>query len=291
MKYSIRDLQQDFPDEESCLEWLVDWVHPNGVTCRSCEAVTKHYRIKDRKAYSCGRCGTQTYPMAGTILANTKIPLTLWFYVIFVMANAKSGVSSAQIARQTGVNEKTALRMTHQIRKMMNPPIEEFKGEVEMDETFCHANVYKRSTAMSRYGYTGSRTGEILFGMVERDTGRAKVFHVRSAGARVIKPIIYQNVKESSVIHSDGYQLYRGLGSGYEHRWTNHGAMEFYTESSHTQNIENLWGGFKRGLKGVYRSIHKDYLQAYANEFAWRYSNRNSTSMFWALMGQVSKPS
>lgn len=78
---------------------------------------------------------------------------------------------------------------------------------------------------------------------------------------------------------------------GYEHRWTDHGNREFYTPDSATQNIENLWSHFKRGIKGVYRHVSKKYVQNYANEYAWRYSNRNRVSMFWSLMGKVGETS
>ncbi len=161
--------------------------------------------------------------------------------------------------------------------------------EIEVDETYLHANVYKRSSAKRRYGRTGNRSGQILFGAVQRG-GAVKVWHVKSAGARVIKPLIRDHIAEGTLVHTDGYKAYRTLPKmGYEHKWTDHGALQFFTPDSSTQNIENVWSHFKRGIKGAYRHVEPKYLQAYANEYAWRYSNRNQVNMFWALMGQVER--
>jgi len=174
----------------------------------------------------------------------------------------------------------------HKIRSMMTDE-EPFKGEVEIDESFVHPNVYKRSSAMKKYGLTGSRKGAVLFGMTERG-GKAKIIHVPSAGARTLQPLIKRYIEPGTLIHSDGYLAYRRLPTmGYEHRWTDHSKGEFYTEDSYTQNIENLWSHLKRGIKGVYRSVDPNYLQLYANEYAWRYSNRKKGALFFVLLEEV----
>lgn len=289
MKYTVKDLRVDFPDEEACLKWLVEYLYPEGIICKKCEKVTKHHKIKNRRVYSCDRCGTHMSPTAGTIFHKSSTPLTDWFYAIWIMSSNKAGTSAKQIERELGVSYPTAFRMMHKIREMMTAPDDLLSEEVEIDETFIHANTFKRSSARRRYGYDARRTGEVVLGMVQRG-GIVKVWHVKSAGARVIQPLIRQNVKYGTLVHTDGYQGYRRLPQmGYEHRWTDHGKLEFYTPDSATQNIENVWSHFKRGIKGVYRHIGERYIQNYANEYAWRYSNRNKVSMFWSLMGEVAR--
>jgi transposase len=291
MKYTVKDLRVDFPDEESCLGWLLSYKFPNGVFCIQCDKITKHYKIKNRRVYSCSKCGRHLSPTAGTIFHKSCTPLTDWFYAIWMMSMNKAGTSAKQIERELGVSYPTAWRMMHQIRKMMDAPDGLFTGEVEIDETFIHANSFKRSSARRRYGSDARRTGQVVFGIVQRG-GAVKVWHVKTAGARIIQPLIRENVKYGTLIHTDGYQAYRTLPKmGFEHRWTDHGKLEFYTPDSSTQNIENVWSHFKRGIKGVYRHIGPDYVQAYANEYAWRYSHRNDVSMFWSLMGRFEKPS
>lgn len=286
MKYTIRDLQSDFPDDDACLTWLVEYLYPEGITCPRCKVVTKHYRVKGRPAYVCADCSHHVHPMAGTIFHKSTTPLVLWFHAIYLMSTNKAGTSAAQVQRELGVTYKTAWRMMHQIRLMMDADIT-LQKEVEVDETYVHPNVYKRSSAQRRYGRTGSKTGEILFGAVERG-GSVKIWHVRSAGQRVLVPIIRKNIKQGALIHSDGARVYDKLPEwGYPHRTTDHGAFEFYREDSYTQNIENVWSHLKRGIKGVYRHVSAQHLQKYANEYAWRYSNRNKPNMFWSLMCRI----
>lgn len=289
MKYTVKDLRRDFPDDDACLRWLVDWLYPDGITCKNCEKITKHHKVKSRRSYSCDECGHHVHPTAGTIFHNTHVPLTDWFYAIYLMATNKAGTPSTQIQRALGVSSSTAWRMMHQIRKMMDAPDDLLSGDVEIDETFIHANSFKRSSARRRYGYDARRTGQVVVGMVQRG-GIVKVWHVDGANATTIMPLIRQNVSTEAIVHTDGWQAYRKLPArGYEHRWTDHSKLEFYTEESYTQNIENVWSHFKRGIRGVYRHIGKKYVQAYANEYAWRYSNRNKPCMFLSLLCRIEK--
>lgn len=289
MKYTVQDLWSDFPNEQACLTWLVEYLYPNGITCATCKKVTKHYKVKARKVYACANCGHQVSPTAGTIFHKSRTPLILWFHAIYLMSSTKAGTSAMEIMRQTGVTYKTAWRMMHQIRTMMDAPDGMLSGEVEIDETFIHPNAYKRSSARKVYGMDVRRKGEVVFGIVQRG-GIVKVWHVPTAGARVILPLIEKHVRYGSLVHTDGYQGYRTLQKrGFEHKTTNHGIGEYFTADSSTQNIENVWSHFKRGIKGVYRHIGKKYVQAYADEYAWRYSNRHKPSMFWSLMCRISK--
>lgn len=291
MKYTIRDLREDFPDDATCLEWLVNYLYPEGVFCVQCDQKTKHYPIKGRKVYSCGKCGWQVSPMKNTIFENTKIPLTDWFYAIFVMVNNKAGTSAKEIERTIGVSYPTAWRMMHKIREMMAGTDEPLKTEVELDETYFHANVFKRSSAKRRYGNDARRTGATVFGMLERG-GRVKVFHVPSARQHVLMPIIEKHIEPGTLIHTDGWSGYNQLeNKGYEHRTTSHGLGEYYREDSYTQTIESFWSTAKPRMRGTFRHVTDKYLQNYMQEFAWRYSHRNATSMFWALMGEVERPS
>jgi transposase len=292
MKYTVQDLQSDFPDDTACLIWLVEFLYPNGITCVRCRKVTKHYRVTGRKDYACGGCGRHVSPLGGTIFHKSRTPLTLWFHAIYLMSTNKAGTSAKQIERELGVTYKTAWRMMHQIRLMMEAPDGLLSGDIEVDETYVHANTFKRSSARQRYGYDARRTGQSLFGILQRN-GTVKVWHVAGTDAKSLLPFFRENVVYGSVVHTDGYLAYRDLPKiGYEHKTTDHGRhqwVDFHDKTNYTQNIENVWSHFKRGVKGVYRHISAKHLQKYADEFAWRYSNRNRTSMFWALMCRINQ--
>jgi transposase len=283
MKYTVQDLRADFPDDDACLEWLKDWLYPDGITCPNENKVTPHHKLKKRKAYSCELCGHHTYPTANTIFHKSSTPLTLWFEAIHLMASTRAGVSAKQLERTLGVTYKTAWRMFHQIRSMMGDDDKQLSGDVEVDEMYMHPIPERRSTAKAY-------SSQVVFGMVERG-GKAKVRHVKSSGARVLIPEIVKNVKGGSSVYSDEYRVYGKLAVwGFVHASIKHSASRYVDGKVHTQNVENLWSNTKRGIRGVYRHVGNSYLQAYINEYAFRYSRRNDFQpMFWAIMGEVEK--
>lgn len=49
-----------------------------------------------------------------------------------------------------------------------------------------------------------------------------------------------------------------------------------------------MWSILKRGIYGVYRNVSKKYLQAYMDEYGWRYNNRRyQDKMFDLLLGEI----
>jgi hypothetical protein len=160
-----------------------------------------------------------------------------------------------------------------------------------VDETYLHPNPNRRKALNKdrRLGWRSDNT-QIIFGMVERD-GKAKVRHVKSSGARVLLPEIEKNIAQGSTVFSDEWTAYHTLPRrGYQHETTNHRKEQYVIGNRHTQNVENLWSNMKRGIKGVYRHVDAKYVQAYANEYAFRYSHRKDfRPMFWALLGRVAK--
>ncbi|HEY1645777.1 MAG TPA: IS1595 family transposase, partial [Candidatus Saccharimonadales bacterium] len=99
-------------------------------------------------------------------------------------------------------------------------------------------------------------------------------------------------ITADSTIYSDTYGSYKHLTkAGYVHFTINHSNQEYVNGHRHTQNIENLWGNIKRGITGVYRHVDPKYLQAYVDEYAFRYSNRKVAPkyMFDLILSNIAK--
>ncbi|MGA8878797.1 MAG: IS1595 family transposase, partial [Candidatus Korobacteraceae bacterium] len=96
-RYSIKHFRAQFPDDAACLEWLKNYFYPDGIHCKNCEAVTKHYRVKSRPSYCCEHCGNNVHPTADTIFQKSPTPLTTWFYAMYLMASTRCGISAKQI--------------------------------------------------------------------------------------------------------------------------------------------------------------------------------------------------
>jgi len=136
-KYTIKDFNKNFPNDNACLEWLKQLKWPNGIFCEKCQKITKHHHVNNRTAYACDFCGNHVYPLVGTIMEKSSTALRTWFHAIFIMANTRCGVSAKQLQRETGVTYKTAWRIFKQIRSMLSENDLILEGSsVEVDDTY-----------------------------------------------------------------------------------------------------------------------------------------------------------
>jgi transposase len=292
-KFSIKQFNLRFPDNDACLEEIKQLRFGVSFDCPKCHKANKFYRVAGRSAYACAYCGHHIYPLKGSIFDHSSTELKSWFYAIYLMAQTRAGVSAKQLERELGVTYKTAWRMFHQIRSLMAGDSDLLIGQVEVDETYLQPRPYmkKKLNPTHRLGSNYADNSQIIFGMVERG-GKAKVQHVISNGARVLQPAIEAGVEKGTTIYSDEWSSYNKLEKmGYPHFTSNHRRQEFVKGHIHTQNVENLWSNMKRGIKGVYRHVDAKYLQAYINEYAFRYSYRKSEPkyMFDLILSNIAQ--
>lgn len=284
--FTVKDFQRQFPDDATCLEWLKNYLYPDGIFCEACNAITKHHRVASRPSYSCDHCGHHVHPTADTIFHKSSTALTTWFHAIFLMASTRCGISAKQIQRETGVTYKTAWRMFKQIRSMLDEENQSPLGgggkQVEMDE--------------SGFGGTTRRLRQpkkqktTVFGMVERQ-GRVRAIVAQDRKAGTLVPMVRQHVLPETMVFTDDFPSYDGLEvRGYSHRRINHSAGVYVLGTTHTQTIEGFWALVKNGLRGVYHSVGSQYLQSYLNEYSFRYNRRFDTQpMFLSFLQQIEK--
>jgi hypothetical protein len=96
-RYSPMEFRREFPDDATCLEYLVGRLYPDGIDCPKCGKVTKHDRLTNRPAYSCQFCGRHEYPWKGTIFQGSSTSLHLWFEAMYLMASTRCGISAKQV--------------------------------------------------------------------------------------------------------------------------------------------------------------------------------------------------
>lgn len=286
-RYTLKDFQAQFPTDDACLEWLKNYLYPNGIHCQTCDRVTKHHKVASRKSYSCDYCGHHVHPTADTIYHKSSTPLTTWFYAIYLMASTRCGISAKQIERETGVTYKTAWRMFKQIRTMLAEGTDPLSGRVEVDETYIGGK--PRKANMEGRG-RGPKGKAVVVGAVERD-GRMVARHVADSKGRTLMPFIRENVKEESTVYTDEYGPYWAVPyNNYTHHTINHRSKVYAQGHIHTNTVEGFWMLVKGGLKGVYHGVSEKYLQNYLDEFSFRYNRRNDTQpMFLSFLTRVEK--
>jgi transposase len=290
--FTLKDFQQKFHDDATCLEWLRKYLYPNGIYCEKCEATTKHHRVVSRPSYSCDRCGHHVHPTADTIFHKSPTPLTTWFYAIYLMASTRCGISAKQIQRETGVTYKTAWRMFKQIRSMLeeggNPLGGSGKG-VEVDEAYMGG---RRKHGVGR-PMAGDKVKTAVVGIVERK-GRVKALVADDVKGSTLLGMVKEHVLPKSVVFTDELHGYDGLAHmpdySYDHRRIHHSSKVYVVGDIHTNTVEGFWSLVKNGLRGVYHSVGKGYLQSYLNEYSFRYNRRFDTQpMFLSFLKQVEK--
>ena len=70
---------------------------------------------------------------------STKLSLWKWILAIYYMVNSSKGVSSVYLGKLVGISQKSAWKVSHAIREMMDPgsrfnPV--LSGIVELDEKY-----------------------------------------------------------------------------------------------------------------------------------------------------------
>jgi hypothetical protein len=278
-RFTLTDFLNRYSDNDKCLEEIKNMKYPDGITCVSCKKVTNHYKITGRMQYACANCGHHIAPLAGTIFAKSTTALTSWFYAMFLIINTRAGVSAKTLQRELGVTYKTAWRMFKQIRTLMADDIRFTEGTVEVDETY----VGGKPRLHERWD---TKRKEAIMGMVQRD-GKVYLKHVEGTGKWAVLEQIKPRISPKVRVITDEWRSYTQLKyHGCDHDVIAH-KKTYVRGDIHTQNIENVWSHLKRGIYGVYRHVSKKYLQAYADEFAFRYNHRKDVGqMFHILLGQ-----
>lgn len=118
-EFSFSDFLKRFPTDAVCLEEIKKIRYVNGVHCRICNKITKHYRLQKRNAYSCKYCRNQIYPLAQTIFEKSSTPLRTWFYALFLMSYTRGTIRIKRLQKELGVTYKTAWRMYKNIHLLM----------------------------------------------------------------------------------------------------------------------------------------------------------------------------
>ena len=269
--YSLNEFLREFPDDETCLEYLwrerhsADGIHADCPKCERSREFKRYATAQRRQSWTCTDCGHHIHPTAGTIFEKSSRPLTDWFYVMFLVSSSRCGVAAKQVERELGVNYKTAWRMLNKVRNALmdesnEPPL---SGTVEVDETYMGAK-RKRGTPRGRPGPGSHKTP--VFGAVERG-GRIVARVIPDATALTLRTNIKSFVMPASMIFTDEYQPYRRITKdGYFHRRVNHSQRIYVAGNVHTNTIEGFFGHFKNDVRGTHHSISRRWLDSYLKE-------------------------
>jgi transposase-like protein len=280
-----------YPDEMTFIKEFIERKYPHGVYCSHCGSVQVTHRKKTPKKFQCNACNNSFSIFTSSVFHHTKIDLRKWIYALHFMINAKKGVSACQLHRGIGGSYKTAWRMMHEIRNAMGDTVEreEFETIIEVDETYVGGKPRKGDGKVHKRG-RGTRKTPVV-GVLGRDN---KKIHARVAlpnkqskklTGKQLLLIIEEVAAKSANIFTDEFRSYRILGkNGYQHSIVNHSSGQYVRGNTHVNTVESFWAILKRGIIGSFHHVSVEYLQAYVNEFCFRYNHRFDEDNFEILM-------
>jgi transposase-like protein len=251
----------------------------NGVVCLTCGSDKVSF-LKNQLRWQCSVHHTkrQFSVKVGTIFEDSPIGLDKWLAAMWLILNAKNGISSCEIARALGVTQKTAWFMLHRIRlAQQGKHGGKLSGEVEIDESMIGGksrNMHKAKRARVITG-TGGKDKTVVMGMLERG-GNVRAVVLESRRKKELQANVREHVEAGAAIFTDELLSYDGLEADYKHAVINH-AVEYVNGNVHTNGMENFWSLLKRGLHGTYIGVEPFHLFRYIDEQAFRFNNRKMT--------------
>ena len=285
-----------FSDADRAHEFLTRMRWPEGVECPRCQS--KNLReVKTRRLWVCKDCTghNQFSVRVGSIFEDSPISLGKWLTAIWLILNAKNGISSYEIHRSIGVTQKTAWFMLHRIRAAVETgSFKKMHGTVEADETFVggsadfmHKRV-KKAKGIGRGFTTKTAVMALLEHAGEKGKSRVRAKVIKNTQKQTLKAVIDEAVESGSTLHTDAWIAYQSLGSAYVHRFVDH-AVEYVRDGVSTNGLENFFCLLKRTLRGTYVHVNAEHLFRYLNEQVFRFNARkgNDGQRFVEVLGRV----
>jgi hypothetical protein len=221
----------------------------------------------------------------GSIFEDSAISLDKWLCAMWMIANAKNGVSSYEVGKAIGVSQKSAWFMMHRIRLAMEDgTFNKLQGEVEADETYIggkarNMHFWRRQQVIQ--GKRGGSTKAAVFGVLERNGpdghSRVRTSQIPNPRRKTLEAEVRRHVESGAALYTDGAGGYRFLGEEYGHQAVEHDASEYVRGGVHTNGIENFWSLLKRSLNGTYVSVEPYHLFRYLDEQVFRFNSRYLT--------------
>jgi transposase-like protein len=279
---TLQDAIVYFSNPETCLAEMIRFRWPDGVVkCPTCWS-DKVTFLKSRRVWECSEKHPkrQFSVKIGTVMEDSAIGLDKWLVSMWLIANAKNGISSYELARAIGITQKSAWFVLHRIRLAMQDETgSKLSGHVEVDETYIGGkarNMHKGRRARIIKG-TGGMGKVAVMGLLARH-GRdghstVRVSVVESNRKPVLQAKVRENVRRGAKVYTDELLSYDGLSADCVHNVINH--AEAYVDGQiHTNGCENFWSLLKRAIKGTYVSVEPFHLFRYLDEQAFRFNSR-----------------
>jgi transposase-like protein len=304
---SLPEFQRLFPDDRACAAYLERIRWENGFVCPACNMIGEPYRFEAKPhVLRCRKCRKDIALKAGTVMQDTHTPLSTWFWAAYLVASHTAGLSATQFQRQLGLSRyETAFQILHKLRAGMVRPdrdrIGGVKGQhVEVDETWIGGatrgegrGVHNQTLVVAavevrqKADSTKARRGG-------RYAGRLRMDVVPNRSARALCGFVEKAVEPGAMVITDAAPSYATLTErGYAHLPVVE-AGDAQVAEEYLPIVHLIFSNLKSWLRGRHHGVSQKHLQAYLNEFTFRFNRRfypfNAFRSLLGIGGEVTSP-
>jgi transposase-like protein len=277
-----------FASEETCHQYLAACRWPDGFVCPQC-GQRRAYELANQRRWQCVACQHQVSLTAGTVLHNTKTPLTVWFWAAYLMTTDKRGISALLLQRQLALRRyETAWMMLHKFRRaMVNLAREPLRGEVEVDETWGGTQAGLRGSRQLK----GRKAALVIVAVEKRGrvTERIRMAVIADFKSATLTAFLKQNIAPGSTVYTDGLKSFTGLQeAGFKHVPRTQPLRIDLRKGAKSvlPFADRTIGNLQQWLIGTYHGVSHDQLQVYLDEFVFRQNRRRQPmAAFQTLLG------
>ena len=237
--------------------------------------------IGARRQWRCKNCGHTYSVTSGTPFADHKLPLKVYLAAILLFANAVKGLSSLQLARDLGVQQKTAYVLLQKLRESLleSRDPSALKGEVEVDGGYTGGYVRPENRKTDRDDRRSSdkpnkRCVLVLRQRGEHGAARTVTEVIMSENGSEVAEAVTGHVAGGAELFADENAAYDALAAWYETRRVNHSIEYSAEDGSNTNQAESYFARFRRLVRGQVHRMSEEHLDLYANEIAYREDTR-----------------
>jgi len=275
-----------FQTELECRKYLASVRWEEGFLCPNCG--NHQYWLDKRNRFVCRTCFCKVSVLAGTVMQDTKLPLRTWLTAMWLFATQKDGMSAKSLQENLGINSyRSAWLLLHKLRvAMVRSDREPLSGIVEIDEEYIGG--VEEGGKRGR----GSENKQLVALAVQLEKVNTKKPHnslrdyrlakvrvkcIENASKEELQKFITENVAAGSILYRDDWAGYSGLDElGYK-------SVVFQTtkatkEDDKLPHIHLAISLINRWILGTYQGhIDEFHLQAYLEEFTFRFNRKTST--------------
>lgn len=270
---AISEFNKFFKTEQDCQRYLFELKWKDGYQCRKCN-YNKSVKGKTSLHLRCANCGYDESVTAHTLFHKVKIPLLKAFGIAFRIAVRKKGMSTTELAREFGVNQKSSWLFKRKTQEAMESSGEHLlENKVEVDELMIGG---------FEAGEPGRSKGEkkLVVLAVEKvkgnQIGRAYAQQIPDSSAESFRPFFEKYINEDlAIVVTDGWRGYWPLESDFEIH------QKLSKAGKGLPDIHIIIMNLKGWLRGIHHHCSRKFMNGYLNEFFFRFNRRNFLTTIW----------